>query len=309
MSRLLTPELIRPHLAALDLRAAMPEAAAGYLRHYGLAPASASVAHRLGRVAVQGYEVVTQLWCPAEPAATLLVLHGYYDHMGLYGHVVRWGLEMGFAVLGCDLPGHGLSSGPRASIGEFAEYQAVLAALLDEATRLDLPRPWHLLGQSTGGAIAIDHLLHAPHPALGQSILLAPLVRPRAWRRSRLSYRLLRPFVEQLPRRFSDNSGDPAFLRFVREDPLQADTLPASWVGALDRWIARIEQAPASPAAPLVVQGEQDLTVDWRYNLPVLARKFDRPEVLRLPEARHHLVNEQAALRQRYFDFLRERLG
>jgi hypothetical protein len=31
--------------------------------------------------------------------------------------------------------------------------------------------------------------------------------------------------------------------------------------------------------------------------------------VLMLPQARHHLVNETAEFRSRYFDFLRERLG
>ena len=61
--------------------------------------------------------------------ASLLILHGYYDHVGLYRHVVEWGLRMGFAVLACDLPGHGLSSGARASINEFVEYQAVLQRL------------------------------------------------------------------------------------------------------------------------------------------------------------------------------------
>ena len=57
-----------------------------------------------------------------------------------------------------------------------------------------------------------------------------------------------------------------------------------------------------------IIQGEADLTVDWRHNLPVLESKFTAPEILRLPDARHHLVNEREALRQHYFDFLRERL-
>ena len=57
-----------------------------------------------------------------------------------------------------------------------------------------------------------------------------------------------------------------------------------------------------------MVQGEDDMTVDWRHNLQVLQDKFDRPEILRLPGARHHLVNEREALRRQYFGFLSERL-
>ncbi|RRV17236.1 alpha/beta hydrolase [Pseudomonas saudiphocaensis] len=305
------PERLRNGLSSLSQAVAAGAEALEYQSYYGLdLPHRPKVQRRLGRFRVGDYDIVAQAWWPEQPHATLLILHGYYDHMGLYRHVVDWGLGMGFAVLGCDLPGHGLSSGPRASINEFDEYQAVLSGLFEQARQLDLPRPWHLLGQSTGGAIAIDHLLHRPDDAeLGRTILLAPLVRPRAWLRSRISYELVRRFVQQIPRTFSDNSGDPAFLDFVqRSDPLQPDILPTAWVGALSRWIPRIEGAGASPQSPIIIQGEADMTVDWRYNLPVLERKFAAPEILRLPGAKHHLVNEHEALRREYFDFLSERL-
>ena len=305
------PERLRASLSrALQAVEVAPEAL-HYQAYYGLdVPHHAKVQRRIGCFRVHDYEIVAQAWWPEQPHGTLLILHGYYDHMGLYRRLVDWGLEMGFAVLGCDLPGHGLSSGPRASINEFGEYQAVLSGLVEQARQLGLPRPWHLVGQSTGGAIAIDHLLHQPNDAeLGRSVLLAPLIRPRAWLRSRISYEVVRRFVQQIPRTFTENSSDPAFLDFVqRRDPLQPDILPTSWVGALSRWIPRIEQAPASLHSPLIIQGEADLTVDWRHNLSVLERKFASPEVLRLPDARHHLVNEREALRQQYLQFLRERL-
>ena len=304
------PDQLREQLQPLAHLAELSEEARAYQLYYGLDLPQHKVRSHLGRFRVHGYDVVAQAWMPEQPLASLLVLHGYYDHMGLYRHVVDWGLQMGFAVLACDLPGHGLSSGPPASINEFDEYQAVLQGLLREAELLDLPRPWHLLGQSTGAAIVLDHLLTQPgHADIGRSILLAPLVRPRAWRRSRLSYELVRRFVEQIPRRYSDNSGDAAFLDFIqRVDPLQANILPTAWVGALARWIPRIESAAASGHSPIIVQGEADMTVDWQHNLPVLQDKFATPEILRLPEARHHLVNESEALRREYFEFLSERL-
>jgi len=40
----------------------------------------------------------------------------------------------------------------------------------------------------------------------------------------------------------------------------------------------------------------------------VLNAKFDRPQVLMLPSARHHLANETAALREEYFGFLTKRI-
>ena len=57
-------------------------------------------------------------------------------------------------------------------------------------------------------------------------------------------------------------------------------------MGALARWIKRIEAAPRSTRRPLIVQGEEDMTVDWQHNLQVLRGKFDQPEVLMLKRGR-----------------------
>lgn len=312
MSDTFDPDHLRAGLLPLSASQAPSEDAQAYQRFYGLNALgpTGSISSRIGRVEVGGYDIVTQLWMPEQPIGTLVLMHGFYDHVGLYRHVIHWALGLGLAVIACDLPGHGLSSGARASITDFAEYQLVLDRLFAEAERLTLPKPWHLCGQSTGGAIVIDHLLHHgdASPAQGQTILLAPLVRPRGWALSKLSYYLLRNFVKAIDRRFSENSNAPAFLPFLLADPLQPRRLPTVWVGALAKWIERIERAPQSRRSPLIVQGESDMTVDWQHNLPVLKDKFAEPQILMLPEARHHLVNESPELRAQYFEFLTQRM-
>lgn len=308
MSEPVQPDSLRAQLRPLAAAQAEPPEAQVYRQFYGLNIPGANC--RLGVVTVDGYEVVTQLWLPPAPTATLVLQHGYYDHMGLYRHVIAWALGMGFAVLACDLPGHGLSSGPRASIGEFSEYQAVFKAVLGEAQSLDLPQPWHLCGQSTGGAIIVDFLLNNPVRAeIGEVLLLAPLVRPRAWGWSKLSYRVLRHFVTEIPRRFSPNSNDADFLAFIQTDPLQPLSLPTAWVGALSRWVPGIEGAKVIQRRVVIVQGDADMTVDWRFNLQVLRRKFSEVTVLMVESGRHHLANESAEIRQRYFAFLTEQFS
>ncbi|MDU7558643.1 MAG: alpha/beta hydrolase, partial [Pseudomonas sp.] len=165
---------------------------------------------------------------------------------------------------------------------------------------------WHLIGQSTGGAVVLDHLLHhgEQSPAQGQAILLAPLVRPKDWQWSKFSYYLLRPFVKGIERRFSENTNDPDFMPFLQADPLQPVRLPTAWVGAMARWIPRVEALPPSARQPLVIQGQADKTVDWEHNLKVLDAKFNHPQVLLIPQARHHLANETADIRAQYFAFL-----
>ncbi|POQ02004.1 alpha/beta hydrolase [Pseudomonas syringae pv. avii] len=313
MSATFDPDNLRASLLALNVIDPLSLDGQAYQRFYGLAGLGGENVVRswLGRLDVDGYEIVGQVWLPESPVATLFLFHGFYDHMGLYRHVIEWALTQGFAVIFCDLPGHGLSSGSRASINDFAEYQVVLQRLLLEAGSLGLPHPWHLCGQSTGGAIVIDHLLHqgAESPAQGEVILLAPLVRPRAWGWSRFSYRLLKPFVSGIARRFTENSNAPAFLPFLLADPLQPRRLPTAWVGALAQWIVRVESAPRSLRSPIIIQGDADMTVDWSHNLAVLKDKFSQPHILMLGHARHHLANETPELRARYFDFVKGRLG
>jgi alpha-beta hydrolase superfamily lysophospholipase len=119
---------------------------------------------------------------------------------------------------------------------------------------------------------------------------------------------VLRPFVRGIARRFSENSNDPDFLPFLLKDPLQPKRLPTAWVGALSRWIVRVEHAKKSPRRPLIIQGQADMTVDWQHNLQVLKWKFDRPQILLLAEARHHLANETVEMREEYFEFLSKRI-
>jgi alpha-beta hydrolase superfamily lysophospholipase len=301
------PDTLRNSLPPLATRQPLSDEAQAYQRFYQL---DLPVQSWLGRFSAAGFDLVAQVWLPQRPVATLFVMHGFYDHMGLYRHAVQWALARGFAVISCDLPGHGLSSGERASIHSFADYQATLDGLFAEASLLQLPQPWHLLGQSTGGAIIVDHLLHhgAQSAAQGQVLLMAPLVRPSAWRLSKLSYRVLKPFVNGIARRFSANSNDADFLPFLQADPLQPRRLPTAWVGALVQWVRHIEAAPCSPRTVVIVQGEDDDTVDWRHNLKVLRAKFAEVRVLQVAGARHHLVNELPAIRAKCFEFFEQNL-
>lgn len=152
MSEAFNPDYLRQHLR--PLAAAEADAAVlAYQAYYDLDLRSRHprLQARLGSMAVDGRRLAVQAWLLPEARGSLLLMHGYYDHMGLYRHVVDWALGMGFSVLACDLPGHGLSEGERASIRDFAEYQAVFKGLLGQAAELDLAAPWHLCGQSTGG--------------------------------------------------------------------------------------------------------------------------------------------------------------
>ena len=280
-----------------------------------------SQGYQLGCVRAGDYEVVYQCWQPEmagqtrghiQTKGTFYLIHGYYDHLGLYGHLIQALLAQGYAVVGLDLPGHGLSSGPRASIISFQDYTQALWQVI-QATYQTTPQPYYLIGQSTGGAVAIDWWLNSTLPQefdIEATVLLAPLVKPANWQQGLLSYYLLSPFIKRIRRGYSRNSHNESFLAFIQDDPLQPRYLAVDWVRALKNWIPCVEMSDPLSSRVLILQGEEDKTVDWRFNTQLLQQKFPQAEICFFPKARHHLVNESEDIRQcwlnRLWQFLQD---
>jgi len=302
------PEATRLSLRPLDVSGpsvpTTPEQ--DYFAYYGLDLENRmpGVVHHFGTLEAAGYRIASHLYEPPRPRGTCVLLHGYFDHAGLFGKLIAHCLAKHYAVLIWDLPGHGLSSGPQASIDSFSSYVDVLSDVLDHhAPRL--PGPLVGIGQSTGGAVLMAwafrrRRLAAPCP-FAEIVLLAPLVRPAEWTKVRVMHTLLRPFRDGIERTFMENSGDPAFLGFVQRDPLQSRHLPVRWVTAMRGWVADFPAEAPTDDAPRVIQGDADATVDWRWNLAQIRAKFPAARIEILPGARHHLANEAPALRERVF--------
>ncbi|MEL0027758.1 MAG: alpha/beta hydrolase [Perlucidibaca sp.] len=299
-------EQARRALPALDLavRAPVRGVLADYCSLYGLDRLSAGgVQHHFGHVEAFGYNICTHVFLPPRPPrGTLLVLHGYFDHVGLFTHAIRRGLQRGYAVVAYDLPGHGLSSGAVCDIEDFSHYQEVLRDVLVQL-KPQLPGPWVAVGQSTGGAILFDHVLSSlqagKRPQFQRLQLWAPLVRIAQWRKVKLSYQLAGRFRRSVPRHFRRSSSDEAFIDLVwHRDPLQARELPLRWVGSAIRWEARMQAMPGCRFPLTLVQGLEDETVDWRYNVEFVREHCFLERLIEVPGASHHLANEREDLRE-----------
>ncbi len=292
------------NLPAFDSNTAVTDDISAYRRFYNIDFSEQGCTQQLGMLSSAGFNIAVQRFEPAKPEGQALLVHGYHDHHALYGHLIRYLLERNLTVTSFDLPGHGLSSGERGTIADFAQYQQVLHSVL--ATLPDQGKHCHWVGQSTGAAIINQYLLSHRPQINGNIVLLAPLVRPAQWQLVKLAHNLVKPWVDSVQRKFTDNSHDQAFLHFLKvEDALQGRTITVQWVSALKRWIPPfIALPPSNGYRPLIVQGQQDDTVDWRYNLKVLEQKFPNATTLLLPEGRHHLANEAIDIRQQYLHWL-----
>ncbi|MEX2130017.1 MAG: alpha/beta hydrolase, partial [Pseudohongiellaceae bacterium] len=237
----------------------------------------------------------------AQQTGTVFLLHGLYDHSGLYTHLIRSCLLDGRSVVIFDLPGHGLSTGRPASISSFQQYTACWHDSLRLAEKSGLKKPWSVIGQSTGAAVIINHLLQknsSVNADFEKCILLAPLIRPRNWLPSLFGYYALYFFVNQTQRRFATNSHDQEFLNFIRNsDPLQSRVLCSDWVGALIEFQRQFTRAKPCLERIHILQGTEDTTVNWRFNLRKLEEKFPNSRTCIIRSSRHHMVNESAQYR------------
>lgn len=270
-----------------------------YLDDYGLdfAARYPGLTCQCGLVQSGAFELMTHCWMQSDARANLLLVHGYFDHTGIYDKLVDYGLSRRCNVLIFDLPGHGLSSGDSAVIDDFGDYAEAVASVLDTVSLPALPL--HVIAQSTGCAALMSLARRHPWP-FERTAFLAPLVKPAGWLGIRLGHRLLSPFTDALQRGFNSNSSDAEFLHFVRSDPLQSHRVSLRWIGALKRWLAALPRSDLGVGPVLVLQGDRDGTVNWRYNTRVVARLFPNSRIEYLSGAGHQLANESAAIRARY---------
>lgn len=289
------------------------ESVQSYLDHYRINFVKEGLcqSHRFGRMAAAGFEVAVQIWLACDRSedeasshstGTVFLIHGFTDSVGLMHHAIRYLLRLGWSVVAFDLPGHGLSSGVQASIDSFDQYREVLQTCL-ACCQQALPKPWHGVGQSTGGAVWLNYLGAEPDQTdVEQLVLLAPLVRPKGWGHARWLFPAVRMMADQLPRKYNITSHDEAFLDFVRhQDPLQSRITPLRWATAMEEWIQVFQNFEVQQRPLTIIQGDADTTVDFRYNLEVIGRKFPNSRVVMITDGRHQLVNESDFYRDQVF--------
>lgn len=264
--------------------------------------------HLMHVLAVDGERIVVQYYLPTQPHSYALICHGYYDHVGLYRHIINYLLSRNIGVIAFDQIGHGLSSGERGVINSFDQYvdaaRAVLRHARHELNIVDDVNV-HAVGQSMGGSIIMEWAHQYPQDLTGNIVLFAPLVRPYGWWLSRWLFAIAKLVVSDRPRTIMRNADNEEFMSLQYKDTLQAQVLPVAWVQAMVEWFARFEKyPPQSTLVPKIIQGYADRTVGWRHNIAVLKKRYPHSEWCIIPAASHHLANESDVIRAEIWQWL-----
>ena len=302
-------QTLRDELRELDLSSQSkqaPELVSRYVRFYRLE--FDGVDHRLGCVDTDHGRVVAHVWSKPDSRGTVMVVHGYFDHVGIVRNAIDRLLAEGYSVVAFDLPGHGLSAGPRGAIGDFAAYSDAFASVFARV-RPTMAKPLFVVAHSTGCSTVMDFVLRDDESHFDRVVLVAPLVRTVGWRSSQLARAAVGSVAKRVPRVFRRNSSDDEYLDFVKNrDSLQFRWVPLSWPAANLKWANRFATRSESKHRVHIIQGKDDIVVDWRYNVPQIQRVFPDSHVTWIDDANHQLFNERAELRQRVLDGMVESL-
>ncbi|EKE45860.1 putative Esterase/lipase/thioesterase [Oceaniovalibus guishaninsula JLT2003] len=273
-------------------------------------------------------------WRPDDARGTVLLFPGRTEYAEKYGPVAETLGRDGWAVMAIDWRGQGLSDrildDPLGGhVLQFTDYQIDVAAMLGAARRLGLPRPWHLLAHSMGGAIglrALDGGLpvdSATFSAPMWGIRLAAGIRPFAWslswaaRHLRLDHHYA-PGTSGAPYpdadRFAANmlTHDPDRFAWMtaqveRHPELALGGPSLRWLNEALRDGRRLAMLPSPRLPCLTFLGGQDMIVDPD---PIRQRMAHWPggRLIEHPRSRHEPMMECPPIRDAVFDAIRAHL-
>lgn len=202
----------------------------------------------------------------ARDRATIILVHGAFEHMGRYKELVERFRRDGFSVIYGDLPGQGLSDGKKGHIRSFGDYVETIQSWYEQA---DPEKAVFLLGHSMGGLAAI-RFMEEKQPELAGVVLSSPAVsiRNKAARPlEALSY-LLNVFAPSLRMKAGQNpenvTRNQIKVEEFRQDPLVIDKVSVRWYREFQKAGNRaFQQAGRFPDVPLLVmQAAEDLLVE-----------------------------------------------
>lgn len=126
-----------------------------------------------------GLAIFSHVWQPEsgfDIKGVICLIHGLGEHSGRYKHFAQFFTDNGYAVIACDLRGHGKSAGSRGHISNYDVLLTQIDRLLEESSKRFPGEPKFIYGHSMGGNIVLNHaLLHNPR-VLG-IIISAPWIR------------------------------------------------------------------------------------------------------------------------------------
>jgi lysophospholipase len=258
------------------------------------------------------------------PWARVAFLHGYGDHGGRYGHVLKDFASRGISCCSLDFRGHGRSSGRRGYVRRWDEYLDDLNAFLiwERSGYADrygsgLAAPLFVLGHSHGGLVAAAAAIAGQLGSAAGCILTSPYMQARtplsrpwtvfAWVTNRIA-----PWIQVKSGLTAEMmSSDPEMCADSNQDTLLVRGATPRWyVGMLRVQAQTLHDAPKFRLPLLCLAGDADPVADPEVTAHFVQHAGSADKTLvRYPGKLHELLREtgREAIFQTMFDWMHAR--
>ncbi len=238
-----------------------------------------------------------------EPEGTLrgvvCLVHGLGEHTERYLHVGETFSRAGYALVGCDLRGHGRSEGLR---GHTPSYERLLDDITTVLNHIQMSygeRPLAIYGHSLGGNLSLNYLLRRSFPNLRGGIITGPWLRlafePPAIKvvLGRLMNRLFPAFIQPSGLDTKALARDEAVVTAYETDPLVHDRISARlFMEAYQAGLWALEHAADLRLPVLLMHGTADRLTSAEASREFAERAGDRVTLRLWNDFYHEIHNE-----------------
>ncbi|MBL8021226.1 MAG: lysophospholipase [Leptospirales bacterium] len=119
------------------------------------------------------FPVFYQKWIPAQVRRVLVIQHGFGEHSGRYGNILKFFEGTGTAFYALDARGHGKTGGKRGHVDQFQMYVDDLADLVAIARKENMNDQVYLLGHSLGGVIVLQYALQGTNQTNLEALIVS----------------------------------------------------------------------------------------------------------------------------------------
>lgn len=217
----------------------------------------------------------------------VLVLHGIGYYSGPYKLIADAWNSKGIEVYAMDARAHGFSTGRRGYIGTPPQAREDIGVMIQLLRRKHPAAKIFLLGESMGGAFALNYA-HEKDSEIDGLILIAPALGVPSSQFLRFSNLLLIPYyliwqrkpaVSLVDARLQESSRDPKFIAERRSDPWAYKKVSFAYLKDIAKMVKnwKTDVAPNIHVPTLILQGERDVIVSKKDN-EALPRYLGVPE-------------------------------
>ena len=229
--------------------------------------------------------------------AVVILVHGFGEHLGRYGHVAESLVARGFAAVGWDLRGHGRSSGAR---GDTVDSDCLVDDLAAVCARFRSESdPLFIFAHSLGGQIALQLLEKDPGVCRG-AVIASPWLRlafnPPVWQLvlARLMMRFWPGFAQRTEMRRDRLSRDLAHLNSFPDLELVHNRISARMYFSARAAGERAFTGAGRLRTPLLLlHGDDDPVTSHHTTCEFFERAGSDDKTLRIfPASRHETHND-----------------